>query len=100
MVYLLGMPAAVVVGTSLFQICFVSAVTTFLHAYANRTVDIMLALCLIAGGVVGAQFGTRAGAYLRGEQLRLLLALMVLGVCGKLAFDLVATPVDLFSVVQ
>jgi uncharacterized membrane protein YfcA len=100
MIYLIGMPAAVVVGTSLFQICFVTAATTFLHAYANGTVDILLALLLIAGGVVGAQFGTRAGTRLRGEQLRLLLAVMVLAVCGKLAWDLVATPVDPYTVVQ
>ena len=95
MIYIIGMPTAVVVGTSLFQICFVSGATGFLQAYANQTVDILLALLLIAGGVVGAQFGTRAGAYLRGEQLRVLLAAMVLMVCGKLAWDIVATPVDL-----
>jgi uncharacterized membrane protein YfcA len=100
MIYIIGMPSAVVVGTSLFQICFVSAATTFLHAYANQTVDILLALLMIAGGVVGAQFGTRAGTYLRGEQLRVILAAMVLTVCGKLAWDLVATPVDLYTVVQ
>jgi uncharacterized membrane protein YfcA len=100
MIYIIGMPSAVVVGTSLFQICFVSAATTFLHAYANHTVDILLALLMIAGGVVGAQFGTRAGTYLRGEQLRVILAAMVLTVCGKLAWDLVATPVDLYTVVQ
>ena len=100
MIYIIGMPSAVVVGTSLFQICFVSAATTFLHAYANQTVDILLALLMIAGGVVGAQFGTRAGTYLRGEQRRVILAAMVLTVCGKLAWDLVATPVDLYTVVQ
>lgn len=100
MVYLIGMPSAVVVGTSLFQICFVSAATTLLHAWANQTVDILLALLLIAGGVVGAQFGSRAGTRLRGEHLRLLLAAMVLAVCGRLAWDLVATPVDPYTVVQ
>ena len=89
MIYIIRMPSGVVIGTSLFQICFVSAATTFLHAYENGTVDILLALLLIAGGVVGAQFGTRAGTYLRGEQLRILLAAMVLLVCGKLALDLV-----------
>ena len=97
MIYLIGMPSGVVVGTSLFQICFVSGLSTFLHAYNNQTVDIVLALLLIAGGVVGAQFGTRAGAYLRGEQLRVLLALIVLVVCGRLAWDLIATPTDLYS---
>ena len=92
MIYLLGMPTAVVVGTSLFQIIFVAANVTFLQAYGNQTVDIVLALLLIVGGVVGAQFGSRAGGKLRGEQLRLLLALIVLLVCGKLAYDLIAPP--------
>ena len=75
MIYLIGMPTAVVVGTSLFQICFVAAVTGFLHAYLNHSVDILLALLLIAGGVVGAQFGTRFGGRLKAEQTRILLAL-------------------------
>jgi uncharacterized membrane protein YfcA len=94
MIYLIGMPTAIVVGTSLLQISVVSALTTFLQAYNNQTVDIILALLLIAGGVVGAQFGSRAGAVLRGEQLRILLAALVLLVCGKLAWDLIATPAD------
>jgi hypothetical protein len=97
MIYLIGMPTAVVVGTSLFQISFVTAVITFLHAVNNYTVDVILALALIVGGVIGAQFGTSAGARLRGEQLRILLALIVLAVCGKLGYDLVATPADLYS---
>ena len=100
MIYIIRMPSGVVIGTSLFQICFVAAATTFLHAYENGTVDILLALLLIAGGVVGAQFGTRAGSYLRGEQLRILLAVMVLLVCGKLAWDLVVAPVDPYTVTQ
>jgi uncharacterized membrane protein YfcA len=98
MIYLIGMPTAVVIGTSLFQIAFVTAITTFLHAYGNQTVDIMLALLLTVGGVVGAQFGTRAAAYLRAEQLRILLALLVLGVCAKMAVDLVLPPADLYSI--
>jgi uncharacterized membrane protein YfcA len=98
MIYLIGMPTAVVVGTSLFQICFVAAITGFLQAYANHTVDILLALLLIAGGVVGTQFGTRFATRLRAEQTRALLALLVLMVCGKLAWDLVVRPRDLFSV--
>jgi hypothetical protein len=97
MIYLLGMPTAVVVGTSLFQIIFVTANVTFLQAYANQTVDVVLALLLLVGGVVGAQFGAKAGARLHGEQLRILLSLMVLAVCGKLAFDLSVTPVDVYS---
>jgi uncharacterized protein len=97
MIYLIGMPTAVVVGTSLFQISFVTAATTFLHAVNNYTVDVVLALALIVGGVIGAQFGTSAGARLRGEQLRILLALIVLAVCGKLGYDLIATPEDAYS---
>ncbi|MFQ5783520.1 MAG: sulfite exporter TauE/SafE family protein [Alphaproteobacteria bacterium] len=98
MIYLLGMPTSVVVGTSLLQIIFVTANVTFLQAVNNFTVDVLLALVLLTGGVIGAQFGTRAGAHLRGEQLRGLLALIVLGVCGKLVFDLVGTPVDPFTI--
>ena len=97
MIYLIGMPTNVVIGTSLFQIIFVTANVTFLHSVTNQTVDIILALLLLSGAVVGAQFGARAGVKLRGEQLRALLALMVLSVCGKLLFDLVATPSDLYS---
>jgi uncharacterized membrane protein YfcA len=99
MIYVIGMPTAVVVGTSLFQICFVAAGTGFLHAYLNHSVDILLALLLIAGGVVGAQFGSRFGGRLKAEQTRILLALLVLLVCGKLAFDLVVPPRDVYSVV-
>lgn len=99
MIYLLGMPTQVVVGTSLFQIIFVTANTTFLQAALNQTVDIVLALLLIIGGVVGAQAGARIGARLRSEQLRILLALLVLGVCGKLAYDLIAIPTDVFTLV-
>ena len=97
MIYLLGMPTIVVVGTSLFQIIFVTANVTFLQSITTQTVDVVLALVLLAGAVVGAQFGSRAGQYLRGEQLRGLLALIVLAVVGKLVFDLVVTPEDLFS---
>jgi uncharacterized protein len=97
MIYLLGMPTQMVVGTSLFQISFVTAVTTFLHAANTQTVDVVLALALIVGGVIGAQFGSSAGAHLRGEQLRILLALIVLAVCVKLGYDLVAPPEDLYS---
>jgi hypothetical protein len=97
MVYMIGMPTKIVVGTSLFQLSFVSAAAGFLHAYGSQTVDIILALLLIAGGVVGAQLGSRAGAYLRGDQLRILLALIVLAMCGRLAWDLVATPADPFT---
>ncbi|HAE01768.1 MAG TPA: permease [Rhodospirillaceae bacterium] len=99
MIYLLGMPTNVVVGTSLFQIIFVSANATFFQATLNQTVDVVLALLLLIGGVIGAQFGTKIGAKLKGEQLRSLLAVIVLLVCGKLLFDLVITPDDLYSIV-
>lgn len=98
MIYLLGMPTKVVVGTSLFQIIFVTAFTTMLHATTNFTVDIVLAVLLLVGGVIGAQIGTRIGVHMKAEQLRILLAIMVLAVCGKLAFDLLVTPSELFSV--
>jgi uncharacterized protein len=97
MIYLIGMPTQVVVGTSLLQITFVTAVTTFLHALNNQTVDVILALALIVGGVLGAQLGSNAGARLRGDQLRILLALLVLAVCVKLGRDLITTPQDIYS---
>ncbi|MGI9370684.1 MAG: sulfite exporter TauE/SafE family protein [Ruegeria sp.] len=97
MIYLLGMPTKVVVGTSLFQIIFVTAFTTMLHATTNYTVDVVLAVLLLVGGVVGAQFGTVIGARMKAEQLRILLALMVLVVCGKLAADLLLQPTELYS---
>ena len=97
MIYLLGMPTSVVVGTSLFQIVFVTAVVTFLQAANNQTVDVFLALLLLIGGVIGAQLGSRFVGRLQGEQLRGLLAILVLAVCAKLAYDLVAVPDDIFS---
>ena len=97
MIYLLGMPTKVVVGTSLFQIIFVTAFTTLLHATTNFTVDIVLAVLLLVGGVIGAQIGTRIGVNMKAEQLRILLAIMVLAVCGKLAFDLLVMPSELYS---
>ena len=98
MIYLLGMPTKVVVGTSLFQIIFVTGFTTLLHATTNYTVDMVLAVLLLIGGVIGAQVGTVIGARLKAEQLRILLAIMVLAVCGKLALDLLIQPAELFSV--
>jgi hypothetical protein len=98
MIYLLRMPTNVVMGTSLFQIIIVTAATTILQATANYSVDIVLAALLIVGGVVGAQFGVRIGARLRGEQLRLLLALLVLAVGFRLFLGLVLKPDDLYSV--
>jgi hypothetical protein len=98
MLYLLGMAAGVVVGTSLFQIVFVTAVATILHASQSQSVDIVLAVLLLAGGVVGARFGARAAETLPPERLRLFLALLVLGVALRLAVGLVSTPAELFSI--
>ncbi len=98
MIYLLGMPASVVVGTSLFQIVFVSAAATLLHATQSQTVDILLAALLLVGGVVGAQLGARTAARLPAERLRLFLALLLLGVAVRLLLTLTVTPAELFSI--
>ncbi len=97
MIYLLGMPTKVVVGTSLFQIIFVTGFTTMLHATTNYTVDVVLAVLLLVGGVIGAQIGTVIGARMPAEQLRVLLAALVLAVCGKLGLDLLLQPAELYS---
>jgi uncharacterized membrane protein YfcA len=97
LIYLLKVPTNVVVGTSLFQIIFTAAFTTIVHAATNQTVDVVLAFLLMIGGVAGAQYGAKAGQKLRGEQLRLLLALMVVSVALRLAFDLFVRPEDLYS---
>ncbi len=98
MIYLLGMPTSVVVGTSLFQIIFVTANVTILQSVTNQTVDVVLALLLLIGGVIGAQIGARFGSKMQGEQLRGLLALIVIAVCAMVTYDLVAVPEDLFSI--
>ncbi|MEV8465799.1 sulfite exporter TauE/SafE family protein [Fluviibacterium sp. DFM31] len=98
MIYLLGMPTKVVVGTSLFQIIFVTGFSTLLHATTNYTVDVVLAVLLLVGGVIGAQIGTRIGTRLKAEQLRILLAGMVLIVCFKLGLDLLIQPSELYSI--
>jgi uncharacterized membrane protein YfcA len=98
MIYLLRMPAGVVLGTSQFQILFVSVATTILQAVTNHAVDIALAFLLIAGGVIGVQFGVRAAARLHAAQLRALLAAVVILVAAGLLYQLVATPTDLYSV--
>lgn len=98
MIYLLGMPTNVVVGTSLFQIIFVTATVTFLHSVNTHTVDVVLAVLLLIGAVIGAQVGVRVGSKLKGEQLRILLAVMVLGVCVKMAFGLLSEPSELFTI--
>jgi uncharacterized membrane protein YfcA len=98
MIYVLGMPTALVAGTSLFQIVFTTAAVTLMQAMINHTVDAMLALLLLAGGVVGAQFGSRAASRLRSETARLLLALLVVLVSAKLTVDLLATPDDRYTI--
>ncbi len=98
MIYLLGVPTKVVIGTSLFQIIFVTAFTTVMHAVTSQTVDMMLALILIFGGVIGAQIGARVGLRLKAEQLRILLSLLVLSVSLRIAADLLIRPDELYSV--
>ena len=98
MIYLLGMPTYVVIGTSLFQIIFVTANITVLQAVQTQTVDFVLAGLLLFGAVIGAQIGARFGTRLKGEQLRGLLALMVLGVSVKLGIELITAPVDVYAV--
>ncbi len=100
MIYLLRIPTNVVVGTSLFQIIFVTAYTTVVQAATNFSVDIVLAFILMVAGVIGAQYGVRVGQKLRGEQLRALLGLLVLAVGIRLAVALVVTPADVYSVVD
>ena len=97
LIYLLKVPTNVVVGTSLFQIVFTAAFTTIVHAATNQTVDIVLAFLLMVGGVAGAQYGAKAGQKLRGEQLRALLALLVMAVALRLAFDLFVPPSSVYS---
>ena len=100
MVYILGMPTSIVVGTSLFQIIFVTANATFFQSYINYNVDIVLSALMIFGGVIGAQIGVILGSKLKAEYLRGILAILVLGVCGKIFTDLVLRPNDLFSLVM
>ena len=92
MVYLLGVPTRVMVGTSLFQIIFLTAYVTFLQATFNGTVDLVLAAVLMVGGVVGARYGAIAGRRLKAAQLRLLLALLVLAIAGRLVYELYVEP--------
>ncbi len=99
MIYLLGMPTAIVVGTSLFQILFVASNVTLQQAIRVQTVDVVLALLLMIGSVIGVQIGARAGAKLRGEELRFLLAFIVLIVCGWMIFNLTSRPDFLFTLV-
>lgn len=97
MIYILGMPSVMVAGTSLFQIFFTTTFTTIMHAITNKTVDLTLAVMLIAGGVVGSQIGIRLSPYIKGAPARFALAIMLILVALKLSNDLVAMPAELFS---
>lgn len=96
LIYLMRVPTRVAIGTSLFQVVFLAAYATLLHSSQNYSVDLLLALPLMIGGVFGAQYGTRIGRLLKAEQLRILLALLVLAVCVRMALDLTVMPEDLF----
>ncbi len=100
LIYLLRVPTNVVIGTSLIQILATMAVATVLHAAADQSVDIFLAIILMVGGVIGAQFGARIGQNLRGDQLRALLALLVLAVAARFLTGLVATPVEPYTLAR
>lgn len=97
LIYLLRMPTNLVIGTSLAQIVATMAVATILHAYTNQSVDLVLALVLMIGGVIGAQFGVQAAQRIRGEQLRALMAILVLIVAGRFFLQLVTPPEEAFS---
>jgi uncharacterized membrane protein YfcA len=92
------MPTKVVIGTSLFQIIFVTGFTTLMHAMSSHSVDMVLALLLIFGGVLGAQIGARIGVKLKAEQLRILLAILVLAVSVKIGLELVIRPGELYGI--
>jgi len=98
-IYLLRMRTDIAVGTSQFQVFFVAAMTTLLHAVSDHTVDIVLAGLLIIGGVLGAQIGIRIGSRLRGEEMRAALAILILGIALRLLIGVVLTPDDVYSVV-
>ncbi len=99
MIYVIGMPTVVAIGTDLFQIVFTTANVTLQQAITNHTVDIMLAMILLAGSTIGAQFGAKVSKVLRGEQIRILLSIIVLIMMVKLLFDLLITPEDLVDFV-
>lgn len=98
LIYLFRIPASIVVGTSLFQILWTMLIATMLHATISQAVDVLLALTLVIGGVIGAQFGARTGQTLKGEQFRLLLAILILAVGIRFAADIVGQPSDRFSI--
>jgi len=98
LIYFLRVPTGTVIGTSMMLTLVTMASATVMHAATNHLVDAVLALILMIGGVIGAQFGARAGQNMRGERLRLLLGLLVLAVGLRFAFQLVVQPGDLYSI--
>jgi uncharacterized membrane protein YfcA len=100
MIYLLGMATNVVIGTSLFQILFVTAATTLMHAITSHTVDAILAVMLLPGGVIGAQVGAYFAPRMKAEQMRVALAILVLVVCVKIGLGLVRDPGEVFIVIS
>tara|TARA_B100000809_G_scaffold75176_1_gene72905 strand:+ start:440 stop:1354 length:915 start_codon:yes stop_codon:yes gene_type:complete len=98
MIYILGMPTQVVIGTSLLQIVFVTTVSTIMHSYINQTVDVVLSSLLLIGAVIGAQIGTRTMVLLRGEQIRFLLAVIIIIVAIVLIGEILVTPEEAFII--
>jgi hypothetical protein len=97
MIYVLGMPTLLVAGTSLFQIIFISAFACVMHAVTSQTVDVMLALIMMAGGVIGAQVGVRVAKHLKGASARIALAVIIIGVCVRMLMELFMQPSDIFK---
>ena len=100
LIYFFRVPTVVVIGTSLFQILFTMVAATILHAVTNQSVDIVLAMILIVGSVIGAAFGARAGQNLKGEHFRLLLAMLIFGVAVRFAVEIAIRPAEPFSIEQ
>ena len=98
MIYILGMPTQVVIGTSLLQIVFVTTVSTIMHSYINQTVDVVLSSLLLIGAVIGAQIGTRTMVLLKGEQIRFLLAVIIIIVAIVLIGEILVTPEEAFII--
>lgn len=100
MIYLIKMPSSLVVGTSLFQMVAITALTTFFHAYYSQTVDIVLAVLLLAGSIIGAQYGVKTSFKVSAENLRGLLAILILGVATAMGLTLFVKPDDPYSVIR
>jgi uncharacterized membrane protein YfcA len=99
-VYLLRMRTTLAIGTSQFQMFIVACMATIMHAVVDQTVDIILALILVAGGVIGAQFGVNAGGRLKAEELRTALSLLILAIAVRLFFEIVVRPTHIYSIIQ